>query len=274
MNENRIVLLSPKHLPLTLLNQLDTIDLSDNPFSCDCYLKWFIDWLKTIDIAKVKHAKKHICASPDRHVGKSLFDVEFTFFECHPLQKLMWVIIIAISSLLVLLIISLIVYRNRWNIKHLIYLYRMRRNYIQIEGNNYLYDAFVAYSQDDSDWVIDKLVPILESEYGYKLCIHERDFDIGAYINDNIVQNIKNSKRALLVLSESFVNSGWCNFEMKVALIKHIEEDFPVIVIILQTVRNTNTSLETLLKMTTYLEWKDSAADEDLFWNKLRGAMK
>ncbi|KAL4236267.1 hypothetical protein ACF0H5_004654 [Mactra antiquata] len=150
----------------------------------------------------------------------------------------------------------------------------MRRNYIHIEGNNYLYDAFVSYHHDDSDWVIDKLLPTLETEYGYKLCIHERDFDIGAYINDNIVQNVNNSKRMLLVASESFVNSDWCNFELKVALAKHIEEDFPVIVIILQEVRHTNTSLKILLKMTTYLEWKDDPANKDLFWNKLHGALK
>ncbi|KAL4227412.1 hypothetical protein ACF0H5_012855 [Mactra antiquata] len=150
----------------------------------------------------------------------------------------------------------------------------MRRNYIQIDGDNYLYDAFVAYCQDDSDWVIDKLLPILETENGYKLCIHERDFDVGAYINDNIVQNINNSKRMILVPSESFVNSDWCNFELKVALAKHIEEDFPVIVIILQEVRQMNSSLKILLKMTTYLEWKDSGAEEDLFWNKLQGTFK
>ncbi|KAL4218406.1 hypothetical protein ACF0H5_023142 [Mactra antiquata] len=150
----------------------------------------------------------------------------------------------------------------------------MRRNYVQIDGDNYLYDAFVAYSQNDSDWVTGKLLPILETEYEYKLCIHERDFGVGAYINDNIVQNINNSKRMLLVLSESFVNSGWCNFELKLALGKHIEEDFPVIVIILQEVRHMNTSLKILLKMTTYLEWKDGGAEEDLFWNKLKGAFK
>ncbi|KAL4238245.1 hypothetical protein ACF0H5_002958 [Mactra antiquata] len=150
----------------------------------------------------------------------------------------------------------------------------MKKNYKQFDGGNYLYDAFVAYSQDDSEWVIDKLLPILETEYGYKLCIHERDFGVGAYINDNIVQNINNSKKMLLVLSESFVNSGWCNFELKVALCKHIEEDYPVIVIILQEVRQMNTSLKTLLKMTTYLEWKDGGAEEDLFWNKLQGTYK
>ncbi|KAL4231571.1 hypothetical protein ACF0H5_009152 [Mactra antiquata] len=272
LNDNKFSHLSRQILPIEFLNQLDLVDFAENPFLCNCALEWFIEWLKTTD-TKIRHSDHYICAGPDRLAGKSLFDVEFTYFECHPLKPWMWAIII-VSFFLVILIISVLVYCNRWNIKHLIYLYRMKRNYKQIDGDNYLYDAFVAYSQDDSDWVIDKLLPILETESGYKLCIHERDFGVGAYINDNIVQNINNSKRMILVLSESFVNSGWCTFELKVALGKHIEEDFPVIVIILQEVRHMNSSLKILLKMTTYLEWKDGGAEEDLFWNKLQRTFK
>ncbi|KAL4229388.1 hypothetical protein ACF0H5_012427 [Mactra antiquata] len=271
MNRNKIVQLSPTNLPLELLNQLDRIDFSRNPFLCDCQLKWFIEWLTTTDIDKIKHAKQYICAGPERHFGKSLFNVEFTYFECHPWHTLMWVSIIGSSSLLVILI-SVIVYHNRWNIKHLIHQHRMRRNYIQIEGNDYSYDAFVSYNHKDSDWVRDKLLPILETEYGYKLCIRDRDYVVGVDINDNIVQ-INKSKVIVLILSESFTKSGWCHFELNVALTKHIEDDFPVIVILLEEIRNMNTSMKTLIAKTTYLEWKNGAEDEDFFKNKLKRAM-
>ncbi|KAL4234331.1 hypothetical protein ACF0H5_005982 [Mactra antiquata] len=270
LNSNKFSHLSQQTLPIEFLNQLDRIDFADNPFLCDCALEWFIEWLKTTD-TKIGQADSYICAGPDRLAGKSLFDVEFTYLECHPW---MWVIIIVLPSLSVILIISVLVYRNRWNIKHFIYLYRMRRIYIQIKGENYLYDAFVASSKNDSDWVTGKLLPILETEYGYKLCIHERDFGTGAYINDYIVHNINNSKSVLLVLSETFVNSDWCNFVLKVALSKRVEEDFPVIVIILQEVGYKNISLKKLLKMSTNLEWKDGGAEEDLFWDKLKGTIK
>ena len=51
------------------------------------------------------------------------------------------------------------------------------------------YDAFVCYSHRDYNWVVRILMPMLENNYGYKLCIHERDFEPGAFIDVNIMQS-------------------------------------------------------------------------------------
>ncbi|KAG1665303.1 Histone H2B 3 [Nymphon striatum] len=44
----------------------------------------------------------------------------------------------------------------------------------------YKYDAFVSYSHSDVDWVVNNLISNIETEESrMKLCIHQRDFEIG-----------------------------------------------------------------------------------------------
>jgi hypothetical protein len=53
-----------------------------------------------------------------------------------------------------------------------------------------LYDAFVANSADDYKWVYGSLQTYLEKNQGFKLGLHERDFEAGKYIDDNIIDVI------------------------------------------------------------------------------------
>jgi toll-like receptor 13 len=102
---------------------------------------------------------------------------------------------------------------------------RKRRNYQVIEGNDFVYDAFVGYESVDSAWVRRRLLPVLEEEIGLKLCIHERDFQPGVFINDNIVTNMDKSRKVILVLTNAFARSGWCMFELKIAHSNQIEKE-------------------------------------------------
>jgi hypothetical protein len=36
---------------------------------------------------------------------------------------------------------------------------------------DYVYDGFVVYCDEDSKWVHEKLIPVLEEENEYKLCV-------------------------------------------------------------------------------------------------------
>ena len=44
-----------------------------------------------------------------------------------------------------------------------------------------MYDAFISYrsSQEDQEFVLKKLLPKLEKDLGFKLCLHQRDFVVG-----------------------------------------------------------------------------------------------
>src|SRR5215467_10133537 len=75
-----------------------------------------------------------------------------------------------------------------------------------------IYDLFVSYSSADGDWVREWLLPRLERR-GLRVCIDWRDFEAGVPILDNIERAIEQSAKMLAVMTPSWLESGWANFE-------------------------------------------------------------
>ena len=144
----------------------------------------------------------------------------FPFSGTVPLSK-NDVIIITLATLLVITAgVSLLLHFFRsefWRFKYLLAKYRLGRNKSKL-SSSFEFDAFVSYSSTDEAWVLNQLVEKLESSNeGLKLCLHERDFQIGRPIADNIVSSLEKSSSCILVLTEKFTKSYWCNFEAHVA---------------------------------------------------------
>ncbi|XP_053385607.1 toll-like receptor 2 [Mercenaria mercenaria] len=216
------------------------------------------------------------CSLPPEKSKLRLSDITFTYKECHPWSPWIWFAVIGPPCVIVIAIVVVVVYRNRWNFKHYIYLVRKKRNYQVIKGHNLVYDAFVEYETTDSAWVRRRLLPILEDEAGLKLCIHERDFVPGVFINDNIVTNMDMSAKIILVITNAFARSGWCTFELKVAHSKLIKDETELVFILLEKIdgRNMNHSLKLLFDTTTYIEWTEDIVGQELFWEKLKNVLK
>lgn len=83
--------------------------------------------------------------------------------------------------------------------------------------DQYRFDLFVSYSDKDRDFVLEQLIPNLEKRSQITICLHERDFQVGLSILENIIQCMDQSRCLLLVISESFLKSNWCSFEMHLA---------------------------------------------------------
>ena len=137
----------------------------------------------------------------------------------------------------ILLIFIIGTYRKRFFITF--WLMKQRRKYKSMEKKDmsYLYDVFISYSHDDHSWVTTELIPELEMKNPkLKVCIHERDFkvsnillkiymyrqssfqlQVGITVTENIVECIYRSQKFLMILSNSFLKSQWCNFETHVA---------------------------------------------------------
>ena len=84
-------------------------------------------------------------------------------------------------------------------------------------NDDYRFDLFVSYSEKDRNFVLDHLIPNLEKRSEITICLHERDFQVGLSILENIIQCMDQSRCLLLVISESFLKSNWCSFEMHLA---------------------------------------------------------
>ncbi|XP_017490224.1 PREDICTED: toll-like receptor Tollo [Rhagoletis zephyria] len=135
-----------------------------------------------------------------------------------------------------------------------------------------LFDAFISYSSKDEAFVCEDLAPMLEQgDTRYKLCLHHRDFPVGGYMADAIVQAIDTSRRTIMVLSENFIKSEWCRFEFKSAHQSVLRDRRRrLILIVLGEVpqKDIDPELRLYLKTNTYLQWGDK-----LFWEKLRFAL-
>ena len=109
------------------------------------------------------------------------------------------------------------------------------REYQQfLDHREYQYDAFVIYSQADSQWVINQLRPQLEDNRPkLRLCIHHRDWLGGRDITDNIVESIEASRKSLLIVSNAFAASSWCQFELTMAQTRLFEEDRDNLILVL-----------------------------------------
>ena len=67
---------------------------------------------------------------------------------------------------------------------HLLYAYYLFLAFLydakeRKRGSPQRYDAFISYNVHDELWVCREMLPVLEGEQGWRLCLHHRDFPPG-----------------------------------------------------------------------------------------------
>lgn len=141
---------------------------------------------------------------------------------------------VALYVIFVLMVVICIAYYKWWYIRYFFILIKnatilsflnkesqdngARKSFSEISRSDlYLYDVFVSYCDENRDWVINELLPNLEQRQEISICLHERDFLVGLSILENIIACMDRSKCLLLVVSQSFLLSQWCQFEMHLA---------------------------------------------------------
>ncbi|XP_078678847.1 uncharacterized protein LOC144914624 [Branchiostoma floridae x Branchiostoma belcheri] len=176
-----------------------------------------------------------------------------------------WVIIGLVIVIVVFIIITTL-YCQRKYLQVWLYMKCGWRFDPKDDGDDKTYDAFISYSSRDELIVIRELAPGLE-ERGFKLCLHYRDFPVGACIATTIIETVEASRRTVILLSQNFVDSEWCALEFKAAHRQVLEDRRNRIVVILLDdldLQNMDKDLKFYLKTNTYLKWGDP-----WFWRKL-----
>ncbi|XP_005415646.1 toll-like receptor 2 type-1 [Geospiza fortis] len=143
------------------------------------------------------------------------------------------------------------------------------------------YDAFVSYSENDSEWVENTMVRELEQACPpFRLCLHKRDFVPGKWIVDNIIDSIEKSRKTLFVLSEHFVQSEWCKYELDFSHFRLFDENNDAAILILlepiqsKAIPKRFCKLRKIMNTKTYLEWPAGEQQQQVFWENLKGALK
>jgi len=256
-----------------------TISLLGNPIQCSCETYYFLQWIS-------QHRKQltnfvdYSCLYKGKVVRFSnlteivLVDLNF---QC---SKQIAVIVSATLLGLVLILLSIAVccYRYRWELRYFCLKLAQRSRQYQLLNDDvmFTYDAFVVYSNEDSDWVLEELIPHFEdcTDYqSFRLCVHERDFLPGEYIIGNIWSRMEDSRKVIMVISRNFARSNYCNYEIELARMLSVEKARNLLVpVMLENVKmeDMSDSLRWIVRKLTYIEWPQWQPDREEFWRKLR----
>ena len=127
------------------------------------------------------------------------------------------------------------------------------------------YDAFIIFSSEDSQWVINTLIPTLEENHGMKCCVHYRDFTPGVTFRKNMVDSVYKCKKTIAVVSTHFFNSKYCGSELDYALHRLMEKrDDSLVVIKIDDVDRRKLPKE--LQKLSYIDYAKSVEKES--WEK------
>ncbi|XP_040892155.1 toll-like receptor 2 [Toxotes jaculatrix] len=261
-------------------NNLKSLEAAYNTYVCSCDFVAFM----TSDLTKHRvrirdDLKSYICDSPDTARGQSVADVSLSVFECH---KVLSSSLLCSGILAVFLLIAGLCHKFSvvWYMRMTWTWLRAKRKPKLKEGE-LEYDAFVSYSEMDSGWVEAHLVPELEqSEPPLRLCLHKRDFVPGGWIVDNIMDAIERSHKTLFILSQHFVRSEWCKYELDYTHFRLFEQNDDRVVLILlepidkKAIPKKFCKLRRVMNSRTYLEWPGDDDQIARFWQSLRTAIE
>jgi hypothetical protein len=146
---------------------------------------------------------------------------------------------------------------------------------LNVNTHHYEYDVFVSYAEEDRDWVQNVLQPEVEGRWGYRLCLHYRDFRPGKQILDNIKGSVDSSRWMMFVFLPHFARSRWCQFELSLGLGHAMNRDNDLLVVYLAEVapEDMTAGMAAILRSSTYLQWAEPGQEVTQFWNNLRAVL-
>ncbi|KAJ8707766.1 hypothetical protein PYW07_011443 [Mythimna separata] len=96
---------------------------------------------------------------------------------------------------------------------------------------------------------------------------------VGLSILENIVSCMDRSRSIMLILSQRFLLSQWCQFEMHLAqhrLLETRREDLTLILLEDIPRRLRPNTLHYLMLTKTYIVWPKDEAERPIFWKRLK----
>ncbi|XP_054878512.1 toll-like receptor 13 [Poeciliopsis prolifica] len=260
------------------LHSLTFLDLDKNPFTCDCSNADFIQWVKSNTQTQVVNADQYVCSFPVSRRGTLLLD--FNFQPC--LDDGGFLCFVSSSCLVVLTLLSSFIYHFlRWHLTYtfhllLAFLYNSRKGR---RRDLHQFDAFVSYNVHDEGWVHREMLPVLEGQQGWRLCLHHRDFQPGKAIIENITDAIYGSRKTICVISRSYLQSEWCSREIQMASFRLFDEKKDVLILLfLEDIPAHHLSpyyrMRKLVKKRTYLSWPQAAQHPAVFWQNVQRALQ
>uniref|UniRef100_A0A8C5W0S6 Toll-like receptor n=1 Tax=Microcebus murinus TaxID=30608 RepID=A0A8C5W0S6_MICMU len=259
-----------------------SIKAGNNPFQCTCELREFVKNIGQVSSEVVEGwPDSYKCDYPESYRGTPLKDVHMSPLSCN--TALLMVTIGATTLVLAVTVTFLCIYLDLpWYLRMVCQWtqtrHRARNIPLEELQRTLQFHAFISYSEHDSVWVKNELVPCLEKE-DIRICLHERNFVPGKSIVENIINCIEKSYKSIFVLSPHFVQSEWCHYELYFAHHNLFHEGSDNLILILlepipqNIIPSKYHKLKALMAQRTYLEWPKEKSKRGLFWANLRAAI-
>ena len=132
------------------------------------------------------------------------------------------------------------------------------------------YDAFLSYGGCSDYSIAQRVFEEMEGKYSLKLYIHPRDFSLGRIIlSTNDV--VTNSNHAVIILSNEYLSSLWCQEELELCFMEHQRDpSFQIYMILpvhMDCLTVKNATAERILSKKKYLEYDDPNFFQKLYEN-------
>uniref|UniRef100_A0A4X1SRY4 Toll-like receptor 2 n=1 Tax=Sus scrofa TaxID=9823 RepID=A0A4X1SRY4_PIG len=218
---------------LDSFQKLKTLEAGGNNFICSCDFLSFTQGQQALAQVLSDWPENYLCDSPSHVRGQRVQDTRLSLTECH---RVAVVSVVCCALFLLLLLTGALChhFHGLWYMKMMWAWLQAKRKPRKAPRRDVCYDAFVSYSEQDSYWVENLMVQELEHfQPPFKLCLHKRDFIPGKWIIDNIIDSIEKSQKTIFVLSENFVKSEWCKYELDFSHFRLFDENDDTAILIL-----------------------------------------
>nr|XP_046274372.1 toll-like receptor 3 [Scatophagus argus]XP_046274373.1 toll-like receptor 3 [Scatophagus argus] len=236
----------------TPLSNLSVLVMDKNPFDCTCEsILWFVTWLNNTNMTSVPGLREeYMCNTPLSYFNRSIMD--FDTLSCKDMTPFQALYIMSSTAVIMMMVTALLVRFHGWRFQfywNILINRTLGFSDARVEeGREFEYDAYIIYAEEDSSWVERRMVP-LENE-NCKFCLEDRDAVPGMSQLESIVNNMRNSRKILFVVTETLLRDPWCRrFTAHQALHQVIEASRDsVVLVFLQDVHDYRLSHSLFLR--------------------------
>ena len=262
-----------------------SIDISRNPLTCKCEIRWLVDFLKNVNLI---HAEQIICSSAIGPLqpleNRPLLEFELSVL-CAPnvaVYAAIPVMILALSTLM------FTVYYYRWYLKYKLFLLKLAiLGYDEIQDGggpqDFEYELNVVYADDDEIWIQDHLRRALidkmpEYDHDDRNVIGDDNLPLGMYYLDAVLHVMERSYKLILIVSRAAVQSGIFITKFRIAqdLVNDLQIE-KIFVVFLDDIPDDEMPAVVRLYLSSrrpYLTWTDDERGREYIWDQFEKLLK
>ncbi|KAH3825320.1 hypothetical protein DPMN_127194 [Dreissena polymorpha] len=217
------------------------IDLSNMPFICSCDNDHIetIQWIyQNLDTFIASPREDYICTFQGERLYIFKNALEKTKSYCQ-VQNVKRNLAISLPIVCVFLLIGVVLF---FKIRRFRRMQRARKNLrsqIQLGEFPKKFVAFLSFSSEEAELVVNKILPILNSELQQKtrtsrvlVCSGDSHFRPGYALGEEIIRCIEDSAVIILAVSKHFCQKEWCRKEVQ----ETYDQNKPIILLFLERV--------------------------------------